>query len=112
MHLAVLLFQIAVIAVAAIIDFDAAFTLFHVIGFSNDLWQLDPYRDYLLLLFPEAFFFDATMAIAIMAALEFGVALTGIGWFERRFGRSLPGSEAPSTAQQGEVAGTGDTPEP
>jgi integral membrane protein (TIGR01906 family) len=80
------LIAIAIIGAAALINFDAAFTLFHLIGFSNDLWQLNPYRDYLLLLFPEGFFFDATMAIAIMTVLEFGVAVAGIGWFERRFG--------------------------
>ncbi|MBI2966122.1 MAG: TIGR01906 family membrane protein [Chloroflexi bacterium] len=79
------LIAIAIIGVAALINFDAAFTLFHLIGFSNDLWQLNPYRDYLLLLFPEGFFFDATMAIAIMTALEFGVAVAGIGWFERKY---------------------------
>lgn len=77
---------IAVVAVAAVVNFDAAFTLFHVIGFSNDLWQLNPYRDYLLLLFPQGFFFDATMAIAVMTVLEFAVAVAGVGWFERRYG--------------------------
>jgi integral membrane protein (TIGR01906 family) len=77
---------VAVIAIAAIVNFDFAFTLFHLLSFNNDLWQLNPYRDYLLLLFPQGFFFDATMAIAIMTALEFGVALTGAGWFEKRYG--------------------------
>lgn len=84
---------VGIVAIAALIDFDAAFTLFHTISFSNDLWQLDPYRDYLLLLFPEAFFFDATMAIAIMTALEFGVALIGANWFRERYGRGPGGRE-------------------
>lgn len=79
---------VTIIVAAALINFDAAFTLFHLVGFSNDLWQLNPYRDYLLLLFPESFFFDATMAIAIMTALEFAVVVVGIGWFERRYGSS------------------------
>jgi integral membrane protein (TIGR01906 family) len=77
---------IVIIAFASLIAFDAVFTLFHVVSFSNDLWQLDPYRDYLLLLFPEGFFLDATIAIALMTALAYGVAVSGVGWFERRFG--------------------------
>jgi integral membrane protein (TIGR01906 family) len=77
---------IVIVAVASLIAFDAVFTLFHVVSFSNDLWQLDPYRDYLLLLFPEAFFLDATIAIALMTALAYGVAVSGVGWFERRLG--------------------------
>lgn len=77
---------VAVIAVAAIVDFDGAFTLFHRISFRNDLWQLNPYEDYLLLLFPESFFFDATMAIAIMTTLEFAAVWLGTSWFERKFG--------------------------
>ena len=35
-----------------------------MISFTNDLWQLDPSRDYLIAIFPEGFFFDATMWIA------------------------------------------------
>jgi integral membrane protein (TIGR01906 family) len=77
---------IVILAIASLIDFDAVFTLFHVVSFSNDLWQLDPYQDYLLLLFPEAFFLDATIAIASMTALAYAVAISGVGWFERRFG--------------------------
>lgn len=77
---------VVLIAVAAIVDFDGAFTLFHQISFRNDLWQLNPYQDYLLLLFPEAFFFDATMAIALMTALEFAAVWLGVSWFERKFG--------------------------
>lgn len=87
---------VAIVAVAAVVDFDGAFTLFHEISFRNDLWQLNPYEDYLLLLFPEGFFFDATMAIAIMAGLEFAAVWLGVRWFEARLrGRAAAGS-APS----------------
>ena len=44
--------------------FAALFTRFHVISFANDLWLLDPRRDFLVMIFPEAFFRDATLAIA------------------------------------------------
>ena len=54
--------------------FDALFTQFHLISFTNDLWLLDP-RDFLLRIFPEAFFRDATLAIAGLTLGQ--AALTG-----------------------------------
>ena len=50
--------------VASLAGFEQVFYAFHVISFTNDLWQLDPSRDYLIAMFPERFFFDATMWIA------------------------------------------------
>ncbi len=50
--------------VASLAGFEQVFYAFHVISFTNDLWQLDPSRDYLIAIFPEGFFFDATMWIA------------------------------------------------
>ncbi|MBI4306935.1 MAG: TIGR01906 family membrane protein [Chloroflexi bacterium] len=76
---------VAVTGLAAAIDFDTAFTIFHEISFNNDYWLLNPYRDYLILMFPEAFFFEATIALAVMTALEFAVIFTGVRWFEKRF---------------------------
>ena len=55
--------------------FDALFTRFHVISFANDLWLLDPNRDFLVMIFPEAFFRDATLAIAGLTLGQ--AALTG-----------------------------------
>jgi integral membrane protein (TIGR01906 family) len=45
----------------ALIDFDSLFYLFHIVSFSNDLWLLDPSKDYLIMLFPEGFFNDAAI---------------------------------------------------
>ena len=53
------------VGVAALFGFDRLFLAFHLLSFANDLWQLDPRRDYLIAMFPQAFFFDATMFIAI-----------------------------------------------
>ena len=55
---------VVIAGVGALAGFDRLFILFHELGFSNDLWQLDPRTDYLVVLFPEGFFFDATMWIA------------------------------------------------
>ena len=49
---------------SSLAGFEQVFYAFHVVSFTNDLWQLDPSRDYLIAIFPEGFFFDATMWIA------------------------------------------------
>ena len=59
---------IVLFGVFALTGFAALFTLFHQISFSNDLWQLDPRTDYLLVLFPLGFWFDATLSVALRAA--------------------------------------------
>ena len=51
----------------ALAGFEAMFTIFHQISFANDLWLLDPRRDYLLMLFPLGFWFDAAMTVALRA---------------------------------------------
>ena len=62
---------IVIVVAIAIIDFTWIFTQFHLLSFANDLWQLDPFRHYLLLLFPERFFLEATLIIAILTVIEF-----------------------------------------
>ena len=63
----------------SLLDFGDVFVRFHQLAFSNDLWILDPSRDYLLMLFPEGFWFDATMRIALLTAAE-SAALALLGW--------------------------------
>ena len=46
-------------------DFDAAFTKFHHIFFSNDLWLLDPAEDNLINLLPEGFFSDTVIRVTL-----------------------------------------------
>ena len=54
-----------IVGIGAVVGFDRLFLAFHLISFSNDLWMLDPRRDYLIAMFPQGFFFDATMLIAL-----------------------------------------------
>ena len=61
---------VLVVGLAALAGFDRLFLAFHLVSFSNDLWQLDPSRDYLIAMFPEGFFFDATMVIAVFTVVE------------------------------------------
>ena len=51
----------------ATVGFDTMFLLFHRISFANDFWKLDPRTDYLVLLFPQGFWFDATIWFALRA---------------------------------------------
>lgn len=76
---------IAAVVVIAIIDFTWIFTQFHLLSFANDLWQLDPFRHYLLLLFPERFFLEATLFIALLTVIEFTGLYVGARLMEIRF---------------------------
>ena len=76
---------IAAVVVIAIIDFTWIFTQFHLLSFANDLWQLDPFRHYLLLLFPERFFLEATLFIALLTVIEFAGLYVGARLMEIRY---------------------------
>ena len=75
---------IAAVVVVAIIDFTWIFTQFHLLSFANDLWQLDPFRHYLLLLFPERFFLETTLFIALLTVIEFAGLYVGARLVEIR----------------------------
>jgi len=66
------------LGLAAIIDFDQFFLQFHLISFTNNLWQLNPAKDYLIMLFPQGFWVDAALFCAIstvaLAVIVGGVA--------------------------------------
>jgi len=73
---------IVLVGVASAIDFDALWTRFHQIAFRNDLWLLDPTRDYLIMLFPEPFWLAATIRMATSVALQtLLVVVVGAGMF-------------------------------
>jgi len=70
---------VVLVGVLSLMDFDALWTRFHQIAFRNDLWQLDPSKDYLIMLFPEPFWFTATLRMATTVALQtLAVAVVGI----------------------------------
>ena len=65
----VTVFVMGLLVVWALIDFNSLFYLFHIVSFSNDLWLLDPSKDYLIMMFTESFFYDAAiMVIATVIA--------------------------------------------
>lgn len=65
---------LAFVGVFALTGFDAAWTKFHQLAFSNDLWRLDPSRDRLIQMFPEKFWQESTYIIGALTLVE--VALT------------------------------------
>jgi integral membrane protein (TIGR01906 family) len=72
---------VVVVGVLSLLDFDALWTRFHQIAFRNDLWQLDPTSDYLIMLFPEPFWFTATIRMATSVALQtVVVAVLGVAF--------------------------------
>ena len=52
-----------ILAGALIVDFNTAFTVFHEIFFTNDLWLFDPAEDYMIRMLPEVFFYDMALRI-------------------------------------------------
>jgi integral membrane protein (TIGR01906 family) len=67
-----------VLGLVVMLNFDQFFLQFHFISFANEFWQLDPSQDYLILLFPRGFWYDATLFIAIATGVG-AVILGGVG---------------------------------
>jgi integral membrane protein (TIGR01906 family) len=61
---------ILALGAAALLGFDRAFEEFHLIAFNNDLWRLDPRTDHLIQMFPEDFWFDASMLVGLLTLAE------------------------------------------
>ena len=76
---------IVLVGLIALVGFDSLFLLFHRVSFANDFWMLDPRRDYLAMLFPQGFWFDATLFVGL-ATVGQAVALAGVagGWLALR----------------------------
>ena len=65
------------LGLGALLGFDQLFWQFHLISFANELWQLDPSKDYLIMLFPQGFWFDVTLFVALCTAVG-AVVLGGV----------------------------------
>lgn len=66
---------------------------FHIFSFANDLWQLDPSKDYLLMLVPEGFWYDAVRNIVFATAgmaLVCGAAEAHVIYHGKRAPKNLP----------------------
>jgi integral membrane protein (TIGR01906 family) len=75
------------LCIGTLLNFEQLLLQFHLISFSNDFWQLDPSRDYLIMLFPEGFWYDFTLFVALAAsgmALVLGGLAGGYLFFKRK----------------------------
>ena len=86
---------VAAVGLFAMTGFDSLFLKFHQLSFANDFWLLDPRTDYLLLLFPQGFWFDVTMRVVVLVVAGAAVLTAACGgyllrrrWLETR-GRGL-----------------------
>ncbi len=66
------------LGLGALLDFDRLFLQFHLVSFTNELWLLDPTKDYLIMLFPQGFWYDTALLCggitAALAAILGGVS--------------------------------------
>jgi integral membrane protein (TIGR01906 family) len=94
----VTLLVLGLIGGLAAIDFESVFVQFHLLSFRNDLWLLDPATDYLIRMYPEGFFYDATVFLALSTILEAVVAGFGAAIYltVRRFGTPLAVAHRPA----------------
>ena len=75
-----------VLGLGTLFNFDRLFLQFHLFSFANDFWQLDPTSDYLVMLFPQGFWYDTTLFCALGtlgAAIISGGVAGGYLWFTR-----------------------------
>ena len=76
------------LGLGALFNFDQLFLQFHLISFANEFWLLDPTRDYLIMLFPRGFWYNATLFCALGIVVGAAV-LGGVAGGYLRFTRSL-----------------------
>lgn len=77
------LFLMLAAGLATFFNFDSLFYEFHVFSFTNDFWQLDPATDFLIMLFPQGFWYDATVAVSLATAAS-ALVLGSIAWLYLR----------------------------
>ena len=81
--------MVVVVGLISLVAFDALFLLFHQLSFANDFWRLEK-TDYLIMMFPQGFWFDATLFVALASigqALVLSAASAGYLLLRRRRAR-------------------------
>ena len=81
---------VVLVGLGSLVGFDRLFLAFHQVSFTNDFWLLDPRQHYLIAMFPQGFFFYATMWIAGSTVVE-ALLLAGLGlvWWRPMTARRL-----------------------
>ena len=88
---------VGAIGLLSMIAFDPLFRLFHELSFSNDLWILDPTRDYLVQLFPLGFWMESTILVGIISIAQAGgiMGLIAIHRLWQKWRRRVARSQKP-----------------
>jgi integral membrane protein (TIGR01906 family) len=87
-------------AIAVVQGFDRLFEQFHLLSFSNDLWRLNPATDRLIQMFPQPFWFDVTLGVGVLTAIEGGLmTMLGLGYLVW-FGRTRPAVAEPAARRR------------
>ena len=58
------------VGLISLVGFDSLFLLFHKISFANDFWRLNPREHFLVMMFPQGFWLDATLFVGILALAQ------------------------------------------
>ena len=89
------------VGLMSLVSFDFLFTLFHELSFANDFWQLDPRRDFLVMMFPSGFWFDAAMLVVGLVVLQAAIvagAVGGVALYNRWQSRKRGAAPSPSAS--------------
>lgn len=93
------LILVMAIGLYSAVDFETLFIKFHQITFRNDLWMGNPNTDYLLMMFPQEFWFDSTVLVAsiIIVSSVMMVVVSGgyLMWRRRGQKARIPDRPAP-----------------
>ena len=90
---------IGAVGVVAVSGFDRAFEQFHLIAFNNDFWKLNPNRDHLIQMFPEAFWENISLWVGLATLAEVGVLAGVSGLYLRLTQDSIAGYPVTDAAQ-------------
>ena len=88
---------IVLTGISALVGFDNFWDRFHILAFTNDLWQLNPDRDHLIQMFPEEFWQMAVLIIGTVTIIE-AVVLAAISALYLRSSKTqveVPPASAP-----------------
>ncbi len=79
----------------SMLDFDELFLQFHLVSFDNDLWILDPSRDRLVMMFPQGFWYDSAIRLALgTGAQALGALLVGTALRKAFKGDQMPAADS------------------
>jgi integral membrane protein (TIGR01906 family) len=80
------LLLMVLLGIGVLLDFDRLFLQFHLLSFANEFWMLDPTKDYLIMLVPRGFWFDAVLFVVLMV-LAGALILGGAAWGHLKYSR-------------------------